>query len=57
MREAHLRDAVAVCSFLKWIEDQVGWGCGMGVWVDGLGWGGYALDHRAARHGKHLRLG
>ncbi len=23
MREAHLRDAVAVCSFLKWLEDTV----------------------------------
>ncbi|KXZ49611.1 hypothetical protein GPECTOR_20g467 [Gonium pectorale] len=30
MREAHLRDAVAVCQFLKWLEDKASGGSGSG---------------------------
>lgn len=31
MREAHLRDAVALCDFLCWIEDTVGCSAALGT--------------------------
>lgn len=36
MREAHLRDAVAVCDFLAWMEAQVGEGDEGGDWAWGV---------------------
>jgi Xaa-Pro aminopeptidase len=45
MREAHLRDAVAICDFLNWLENKVGraWECvnrfnHMQAYRHGTGW-------------------